>query len=220
MGNPLVPPITENWHAFGFIVWEPSNGIVTRDSIVLAQGFGVELAGLVLGATLAAGAAVATALGTNTGNGAFGAIAVGGAAAVGTYTVEFDDATHFVVSNPAGAEVGHGVAGAAFNAGGLGFTIAAGGVAFAPGDSFQIAVTGTRNYAPYDPTATNGLQNAVAILGSGRRDTTSAAQKAVALVRGPCRVNAGELVWGANVTTNNQQAAALAALSALGIQAA
>jgi hypothetical protein len=169
---------------------------------------------------LTSGAAVATALGTNTGNGTVGAITVGGAASIGIYTVEFDDATHFIVSNPAGIEIGHGTTGVAFSAGGMGFTITAGGTAFVPTDSFQIAVTGTRAYAPFDPTATNGLQVPAAILGSGRSDTTSAAQKAVALVRGPCRVNAGELLWGTNVTTTQQQTAALATLSALGIQAA
>ncbi|MDR3408465.1 MAG: head decoration protein [Methylovirgula sp.] len=216
MGNPTVTPITENWHAFGFIIQEPSNGMYTRQTITLKQGFGVLLAGTVLGAFLT-GAAVAAALGTNTGNGTFGAITVGGAASIGNYVVEFDSATTFVVSAPNGQEIGHGATGVAFSAGGLGFTITAGGTPFAAADSFTIAVTGTLQYAPYDPTATNGLQNAVAILGSGRRDTTSAAQAAVAVVRGPIRVNVGELVWGANVTTNNQQTAALAALTALGI---
>jgi len=216
MGNPTVTPITEAWHAGGFIIQEPSNGMYTRASITLKSGFGVLLAGTVLGAFLT-GTAAATALGTNTGNGTFGAITVGGAAATGNYVVEFDSATQFIVSAPNGQEIGHGTTGTAFSAGGIGFTITAGGTAFAPGDSFNVAVTGTLQYAPFDPTATNGLQNAVAILWSGRRDTTSAAQVAVAVVRGPIRVNVGELVWGANVTTTPQQTAALAALTALGI---
>jgi hypothetical protein len=41
----------------------------------------------------------------------------------------------------------------------------------------------------------------------------------VANTRGPMRVNAAELVWGANVTTTPQKTAALAALAAKGILA-
>jgi hypothetical protein len=54
------------------------------------------------------GTAVAAAQGTNTGNGTFGAITVGTQAQEGVYTVEFNDATHFVVSNPEGEQIGHG----------------------------------------------------------------------------------------------------------------
>ena len=216
MTGPTVTPITENWHAFGFIIQELSNGMYTRQQITLASGYGVITAGTVLGELLA-GTAAATALGTNTGNGTFGTITVGGAAQIGTYVVEFDSATTYIVSGPNGQEIGHGATGAAFNAGGLSFTITAGGTAFVAADSFNIAVAGSETYAPYDPTQTNGLQNAVAILGSGRKDTTSTTQAAVAVVRGPIRVNVGELVWGANVTTQLQQTTALNALAALGI---
>lgn len=219
MGNPTVTPIQELRHAGGYVIWEPENGMVTRSQITLMSGAGVCTAGLVLGSQLT-GAAVAAALGTNTGNGTFGAITVGTSAKAGAYAVEFDDATHFVVSDPNGKEIGHGTTGTAFSAGGLGFTITAGGTAFLPADSFTVTVTQSAVlYAAYDPTATNGLQNACAILYSGRKDATSAAQKAVAHTSGPMRVNVGELIWGANVTTQQQQTAALAALAALGIQA-
>lgn len=217
MGVPQVTPISESRHTGGYVVWDESDGMITRDVITLASGSGVCLAGLVLGALLAAGVGVAAPLGTNTGNGTFGAIVVGSAAAVGIYSVEFDDATHFVVANPTGEEVGHGTTGVAFSAGGLGFTITAGGTAFLPGDSFTVTTTGTLKYGPYDPTAVTGLQNAVAIQWSGTRDATSADKKTVANVRGPMRVNASELVWGANVTTALQQTTALNALRALGI---
>lgn len=224
MGTPKGITVTETRHAWGFMIWEPSDGIVTRAQITLASGSGVETAGLVLGATLTAGAGVFAALGTNTGNPTCGAITVGGAAQIGEYDLVMNDATHFVVYLPdeaggVGAEVGHGVFGSAFSAGGLGFTITAGGTACVAGDSFKITTTGTVQYAPFDPTASNGLQNAAAILGSYRKDTTSASQQAAALVRGPARVNSSELIWGANVTTAGQKAAALAQLSVLGIQA-
>lgn len=217
MGNPTNPVFTENRREGGYVVWDPSDGMITRESIILISGSGVCLAGLVLGAELTAGAGVAAALGTNTGNGTFGAITVGNAAKIGVYTVEFDDATHFIVNDPTGIEVGHGVAGTAFSAGGLGFTITAGGTAFVAADSFTITVTGTVKYGPWDPTATNGLQNVAAVLWSGYRDATSADRRAVANVRGPMKVQAAELVWGANVTTTPQQTAALVQLKALGI---
>lgn len=225
MGNPTVTPITERRHAGGFLIWDPSDGVVTRDQIVLLTGNGVETAGLVLG-KVTKGTAAFAALGTNTGNPTCGAITVGAGAVHGEYDVVMDDATHFHVLAPPGGEpgapgeeVGHGVFGGAFNAGGLGFTITAGGTACVPGDSFKITVAdGSEKYVPFDPTAGDGREVAAGILWSEYRDTTSADQGAVALVRGPARVNSNELVWGANVTTTNQKTAALATLAALGIQ--
>lgn len=219
MGVPTVTPLTENWHEGGYVVWEPSDGIVTRDQITLLSGVGKVTAGLVLG-QVSVGAATAAALGTNTGNGTFGAITVTAPAVAGAYTVEFDDATHYVVTSPAGAEVGHGTTGVAFSAGGLGFTITAGGTAFLPGDSFTVTVAaGSGKFVAFDPTGTDGREVATAILWSGFRDATAADKLAVANTRGPMRVNASELVWGANVTTTPQKTAALAQLKALGIQA-
>lgn len=217
MGNPTVTPLVESRHTGGFVVWDPSDGMLTRESIVVASGAGVVTSGLVLAALLTGTAAV-TVLGTNTGNGTFGAITVGTLAKAGSYSVEFNDATHYVVTDPTGAEVGHGTAGAAFSAGGLGFTITAGGTAFVAGDSFTVTVTATAiKYVPFDPTSIVGAQNPAAILWSGLRDATATDKKAVAVVRGPIKVQAAELVWGANVTTTPQQTAALAQLAKLGI---
>jgi hypothetical protein len=217
MGVPTVTPLVENRREGGYVVWDASNGMITRERILLVSGSGVCIAGLVLGAIIT-GTAVAAALGTNTGNGTFGAITVGGAARAGDYVVEFDDATHFVVSDPGGVEIGHGTTGVAFSAGGIGFTITAGGTAFVAGDSHKVTVSVTAvKYGPFDPTATNGLQNAAAILWSGYRDATSADKRAVGNVRGPMKVQIAELLWGANVTTTPQQTAALAQLAKLGI---
>jgi hypothetical protein len=219
MGNPTVTPITERRHDGGYIVWEPSDGIVTRDAITLLSGAGVCEAGLVLGQVAHALTGSAAALGTNTGNGTFGAIAVGDPAVAGKYAMQMADATHFVVEDPTGVEIGHGVAGQAFAAGGLSFTFTAGGTPHVAGDSFAITVAvGSNKYLPYDPTAGNGAEFATAIL-FGTRDATSADKNAVANVRGPMRVNASELVWGPNVTTTQHKNTALAALKALGIQA-
>jgi len=220
MAAPLVTPISEQWHAWGFLVWDAEDGMVSRDTITLLTGFGIITAGTVLG-QIAAAAAAATALGTNTGNGTFGAITVAAPSVAGVYVVEFDTATNYIVSAPNGEEVGHGVTGAAFAAGGLGFTITAGGTAFVPADSFNVTVTGGANvglWVPYDPTGNDGREVASAVLGSGYKDTTLLNQAAAALVRGPARINGSELVWGANVTTTPQKTAALASLKLLGIQ--
>jgi hypothetical protein len=219
MGIPTVTPLSENFHEGGFLVWEAGGGIVTREQITLLSGAGICTAGLVLG-QVAVAAAAAAALGTNTGNGTFGAITVAAPVVAGVYAVEFDDATHYVVSSPDGAEIGHGVTGVAFAAGGLGFTITAGGTAFLPADSFKVTVAaGSGKYVPFDPTGNDGREVATAILWTGYRDATSADKAATGLVRGPARINSSELVWGAGVTTTPQKTAALASLQALGIQA-
>jgi hypothetical protein len=243
MGTPKGITITEVRHAWGFLIWEPSDGIVTRAQITLEADMGVldamgylEVdAGMVLGAQMSGGSATFAALGTNTGNPTCGAISVAAPAINGEYDVVMTDATHFTVFLPdengaggVGAEVGHGVFGSAFNAGGLGFTITAGGTACVDGDAFKVVVTaGALSYAPFDPTQTNGLQIACAINGSYRKFTTTpnnpgptgiTAQSA-ALVRGPARVNSNELIWGSNVTTQAQKTAALAQLASLGILA-
>ncbi|MGH8277780.1 MAG: head decoration protein, partial [Steroidobacteraceae bacterium] len=101
-----------------------------------------------------------------------------------------------------------------------GFTITAGGTAFVPGDIFTVTVAaGSLKWVTFDPTGADGREVAAGILWSGYKDATSADQKAVAVVRGPCRVNSTELVWGAGVATTPQKTAALLTLKGLGIQA-
>ncbi|WP_419692236.1 head decoration protein [Burkholderia gladioli] len=154
---------------------------------------------------------IASAAGTNTGNGTIGTLSVAGyAAKAGVYTVEFDDATHFVVADPAGAEVGHGTTGVAFKAGGLSFTITAGGTAFNPGDSFSITVAaGSSKYKPFDPANVDGSQIPSGIL-FATKDVTSVDKSCAVVVR-LCEVNASELVW----PTGMSQAAITAALAQL-----
>lgn len=89
---------------------------------------------------LSAAAVGALGSGNSTGNGTFSAPSIAAGSKSGGWTIEFDDATHFVVSDPDGVEVGRGTAGAAF-AGGLGFTFTAGGTAQAAGDLFGSTVT-------------------------------------------------------------------------------
>ncbi|WP_434663474.1 head decoration protein [Paraburkholderia sp. A3BS-1L] len=159
---------------------------------------------------------IASAAGTNTGNGTIGSLSVQGyAAKAGVYSVEFDDATHFVVSDPTGAEVGHGTTGVAFKAGGLSFTITAGGTAFVPGDSFTITVAaGSSKYKPFDPANVDGSQVPSGIL-FATKDVTSADKPCAVVVR-LAEVNASELVWPTGMSAA-AITAALAQLKALTI---
>jgi hypothetical protein len=159
---------------------------------------------------------VTTAAGTNTGNGTLGTLtAAGYAATLGVYTVEFDDATHFMVSAPNGAEVGHGTTGAVFKAGGLSFTITAGGTAFLPADSFAVTVAaGSGSAKAWDPANVDGSQIVVGVL-CATKDATLADKPCAVLTR-QAEVNASELIWptGASAVTI---AAGTSALKALGI---
>lgn len=221
MGVPTNPVFTENRHEGGFVVFDPSNGMFTREQGLIASGAGLCLAGLVMAALLTGGAAVATPLGTNTGNGAIGAIVVGSAAQEGDYRlIIIEPAANggaFVVEDPLGSVIGHGTVGAPFSAGGLGFTLADGATDFVAGDCLLISVSGAIKYVPYDPTSTSGAQRAAAILWSGARDATAADRRAVFNVRGPLRVQTAELDWGPGVTTDSHRKTALAQLAARGI---
>lgn len=161
---------------------------------------------------------VTSAAGTNTGNGTLGSLtAAGYAATQGVYTVEFDDATHYVVSSPNGPEIGHGVTGTLFKAGGLSFTITAGGTAFVPGDSFTVTVAaGSGSVKSWDPANVDGSQIVVGIL-CATKDATLA-DKPCAVLTGLSEVNATELLWpvGASAATI---AAGVAGLKAIGIRA-
>jgi hypothetical protein len=161
---------------------------------------------------------VVSAPGTNTGNGTLGTLtAAGYAAKAGAYTVEFDDATHFVVADPTGQQVGHGTTGVAFSAGGLGFTITAGGTAFVPGDSFIVTVAAGSGFSkPWDPANVDGSQVATGIL-CFTKDVTSANKQATVVAR-LAEVNTSELIWPAG-TSAAQIASGIAQLKAATILA-
>lgn len=180
------------------------------------------LAGTILGVQLVGAAAAATAFSTNTaGAGAMGAIVVGTSAKRGNYKlVVVEPATNagqFLVFWPDGTLVGEGTVGVEFVGGGLTFTLAD-ATDYASGDGFTIAVTGgTEKYGAHDPTATNGFQHIAGML-LYDANANGADVDCVILARGPAIiVDAPNLVWGANVTTDAQKAAALAALLKLGI---
>lgn len=160
--------------------------------------------------------AVAVANGGNTGNGTSSAVTTTGyAPTVGISTVEFADATHFVVRDPGGVEIGHGVAGTVFNGGGMSFTITAGGTAFVAGDSFAITVLDAAGkYVACVQTAADGSQTPAAILYGGVDATLG--DQPCSIVTREAEVNASELIWDASWGAG-QIPAGLAALKALGI---
>lgn len=93
--------------------------------------------------TVAAGTATAHAFAHNTGTGAMGTITVGTGAKVGDYTLQITalvgNAGHFVVRYPDGSFCAEGDVAAAFDAGGLAFTLAD-GTDYVVGDGFYITV--------------------------------------------------------------------------------
>jgi hypothetical protein len=140
MGNPTVTPLVEALHDGGFIV-SLANGHRSFDQITLT-GAVKYLAGTVLGIILAGTSATSAALGTNTGNGVFGAVTLNTVATqVGVYSLVYTSATAFTVTAPDG-DTATGTNGVAFNALGIGFTMTTGGTPMVAGDGFTITVTG------------------------------------------------------------------------------
>jgi hypothetical protein len=136
-------------------------GTVTTASTALVSG-------TVLGQVTDGTTATSTAKTGNTGTGAMGTVTVGAAARVGRYTLTITDAAsnagQFAVEDPDGMIIGEGNVGAAFNQGGLSFTLAD-ATDFVVGDQIYIDVAvGTGKYKPYSSAATDGSQNANAVL--------------------------------------------------------
>ena len=219
MGQPKTTPLVERRHAFGFLVGEVNNGQFSREQITLAAGADVCTAGLVL--AYAVGAATVTAKAGEVGNGVISAVVVGPAAKTGDYKLTIiEPATNagaFMLEDPDGVDCGTGVVGVAFTAGGLTFTLADGASDFVAGDQLTITVAAGLGYLPFNPTSPGHLQSQLAVLGSEHKDATTVAQPAAAVVRGPCKINSDELIWGDGVTTDAQKAAALARLKRQGV---
>ncbi|CAE6811829.1 hypothetical protein R69746_05657 [Paraburkholderia aspalathi] len=216
--------------ATAFTVTAPSGATSTGSTGVAFSALGIGFTITAGGTAFAAGdtfaitttavvgkpTAAAVAGGSNVGNGTSSAVTTNGyAPTLGVYAVEFDDATHFIVSAPNGQEVGHGTTGVAFSAGGLNFTITAGGTAFVPGDSFTVTVAGgAGKWVPCTATAVDGSQNAAGIC-FGLSDASLNDVMGAMVVRS-CEVNKSELVWDSSMNAASQ-AAALVLLTAAGI---
>lgn len=177
--------------------------------------------GTVLGKTLTGGTGTATAGGSNTGNGAMGAITVSGTAQVGTYTLRIvtaaANAGDFVVTDPQGDVVGFGHVAVAFSQGGLAFTLADGATDFAVGDTFTIAVAGTVKYKIAVQTATDGSAAAAAVVLDDYSIAITTDTKVLCLVKGPAEVSKDALVLDASYDLAAEKQAVYDALEAVGI---
>ena len=208
--------VSEGNYTAEFLLSE-ANGSRSRESITVLSGENLA-AGAVLGA-VNTGTATATAFASNTGDGAMGAITVSGAAKAGVYRLTVvsaeSNAGAFQVEDPDGVMIGTGNVAAAFNAGGLAFTLADGSTDFAAGDGFNITVdVSATKYKAYNPSNTDGSQVPVAVLYSGV-DASSADAEGVAIVR-DAEVAAVKLAWFTSAT-EGQIADGIAGLAARGI---
>lgn len=117
------------------------NADIVTDQITIASGQNL-VRGTVIGLTLTAGAAVATA--ANTGKGAISGVSLGIGAKPGNYVLRCTAASAgagtFAVINPDGQQVGSATVGTPF-VGEMNFSIADGDPDFIVGDTFVIPVT-------------------------------------------------------------------------------
>jgi hypothetical protein len=210
--------------------YEPNLGFC-RDVLTVYDAAATWKVGAVLGKFIASPTGTATA-GTNTGNGVMGAVTVTSNKnlKIGNYTLRIikaaTNAGDFVVLDPLGDVVGYGSVAAAFNQGGLAFTLADGATDFVVGDTFTIAVAGTVKYKLTEATATDGTEVAAAVfigdINGNSGDLAIAATtdtKVVALTRGPVIVAKELLTYGASIDTTPEKQAVYDALKAVGIMA-
>jgi len=185
---------------------------ISFDAGTLLSGQNLQ-AGTVLG-QITNSTAVAVA-GTNTGNGAMGAITVGPNAVPGVYTLRITSAAAnaggFTVTDPMGDIVGTGNVAQAHNNGSLSFTLADGATDFVVGDSFTITVTGSGQWRQLNLAGTDGSQRAAAILYDN--EDASAAARTVTLVTRHQELGLSDLIWPVGITTP-QMTTALAQLAA------
>lgn len=193
---------TEPQRPLEFVLYEEE--CLSRETLTIPSGTAAFAAGMVLGRTLVSGSATATASAGNSGDGVMGTITVGASAKIGNYTLTIvepgTNVGNFVVTDPEGLLVGHGTVASAFNQGGLSFTLADGAADFVAGDGFNIAVTGTAKFVPYDDGNTDGSNVARAIAlypcdASGASDVTVSGLVRIAAVK------TAALKWHASADT-------------------
>ena len=159
----------------------------------------VVIAGTVLG-QIALGAAVATAAAANAGNGTLGALALGPAAKVGTYSVSFAGPATFTVADGDGRAFGT-EAGGAFTSQELSFAFAAGSKPMAAGDVITVTVpVGSGKLVPCTEGAVDGSQNAAAI-SYANVDTTQGDVAATVTAR-ETEVYGLRLTWDPSISGN------------------
>lgn len=177
----------------------PADLILSRGITLLS---GQNLArGALLGRQATAGTVVGAAVAGNTGNGTIGTLSAGGGAREGVYRVTIVEPAanlgSFVVEDPDGEVVGHGVVATEFS-GPVVFTIADGATDFVAGDQFIVTVTAvTYKYLSAILAATDGSKEPDAILAEST-DASAGDVNTVAYFRGDFAENA--LVLGTGTT--------------------
>jgi hypothetical protein len=174
------------------VILAEAHGQRSRENIVVTQaGAALEEGTLLTRAGDTAPTGAATPDAGNTGNPTFGTINIGARAVPGQYRVRMTAPTKFDVEDPSGKTVGSGTLGAAFNKGGVSFTLTAGGTAAVDGDAFTITVApGTGKYVPYTAGGAAGPADGILLT---RLHAKTGDSKAVGVVR-DCEVNRFELV--------------------------
>lgn len=206
---------TENYRDFEALLSE-GDGSISRESVTIALGAGALAAGTVIGKITTGTSATAAAFAGNSGNGTMGTITVSAGALEGVYKLVIiepaTDAGKFQLEDPTGKIVGTGAVAAAFNKGGLAFTLADGSNDFVAGDGFTITVAaGSGQWTGYDDGNSDGSQVAAGVLMQAV-DATSAAVTATAIVR-LAEVKKDALQWisGVDSTAKSQAYTNLAA---------
>lgn len=179
---------------------------VTETVKDILSGEGALVRGTVLGPVDVAIGAFAADVG-NTGNGVGSgeALAAGGPAKVGTYTITcFSAVTNsgvFAVVDPDGINIGIAVVGTAFVGGGITFTIADGAADFIVGDFFTLVVSaGSGKLKKATLAATDGSNKVYGVLAEDV-DATAADAEAVVYLTG--EFNEDALTFGTGLTKAN-----------------
>lgn len=211
--------LTEGKYAGEFILSE-ANGDRSRENLVVLSGENLK-AGHVLGRRLVGPTfGAAAALGTNVGNGVFGAVTMGTnlGARRGTYRIVITEpganVGTFEVIGPDGQVFGDGVVATLFD-NEIQFTLADGAADFVSGDAFTVVVSaGTHKYQEYDVANVDGGQRVAGIL-YANVDASAADKNGVGILR-TAEVRAADLTWFAGAS-QAQKDIAIDALAALGI---
>lgn len=160
----MTTPLYFSPNLVDFVLSE-ADDFISRDNVVVTQTGTAIKSGTIL-TQVDTGAGVFALDAGATGNPTSGAITVNAAAIPGVYLITFTAATTFTVEAPNGVTIGTGTLGAAFSAGGLGFTLTAGATPAVVGDMAKITVAdGTGKYIVY--TAGGAAGPAMGILYEG-----------------------------------------------------
>jgi hypothetical protein len=208
----------EGLHAGEFLAGIETEHNYSNDIGILLAGNDLP-PGAVLGKIVTGGSVNAVATQGNTGNGAFTGLTVGAGVKRGAYSLRITKAAagagDFELIDPEGDVAGLGSVAAAFNAGGIAFTLAAGSADFVKGDAFTLNVSAlTEKWTQYTPDANDGSQIAAGILFHAV-DATLGDRQVVIVARTQI-VNGALLTWIANIS-DADKATAVQHLDALGI---